>query len=383
MLLHSRASFKSGTVTVSAWIPGLGPLSCPAPLPCLAAVAPAAGTIHYGHWIAFAVMVAVLLTLDLTVFHKKSHEPSLRESAFWTCFWAGLALSFNVLVWWWLGGQPAIEFLTGYLVEWSLSMDNVFVFAVVFGYFGVPLKYQYRVLFWGILGAVLMRLSFVLLGAELVERYKWVLWLFGAFLVYTGIKLAWSKDEHEPGDNRVVRTVRRFIPVSTQPAGDRFFVREGGKLLATPLFLVLLVVESTDVLFAVDSVPAILGVVTPGTPHMRFIAFTSNVFAILGLRALYFLLAGVMDLFRFLNYGLAAVLIFVGGKMIAEASRHNEWLAGQGGWDPHAAGHLIHPALSLAVIVGLIGTSVVASLAYPERGDREVAGEGDDGGNVA
>jgi tellurite resistance protein TerC len=356
----------------------------PTPLPLLAAADVVAATdagspITISHWLAFAAMVAVLLTLDLTVFHKKSHDPSLRESAFWTCFWSALALSFNGLVWWWLGGRAAIEFLTGYLVEWSLSMDNVFVFAVVFGYFGVPLKYQYRVLFWGILGAVLMRLTFVLLGAELVERYKWILWLFGGFLVYTGIKLAWGDEQHDPGDNALIRTVRRFIPVSTQPAGDRFFIRENGRLLATPLFLVLLVVESTDVLFAVDSVPAILGVVTPGTPYMRFIAFTSNVFAILGLRALYFLLAGVMDLFRFLNYGLAAVLIFVGGKMIAEAARHSEWLAGFGGWDPHGKGHLIHPAVSLLVIVGLIGSSVAASLLYPDRSRPEIAGTGHDG----
>ncbi len=344
----------------------------------LAETAVAGPMITMTHWLAFAAMVTVLLVLDLTVFHKKSHEPSLSESAFWTCFWAALALSFNALVWWWLGGQAAIEFLTGYLVEWSLSMDNVFVFAVVFAYFGVPLKYQYRVLFWGILGAVLMRLTFVLLGAELVERYKWVLWAFGAFLVYTGIKLAFGDDDHEPGDNFFIRLFRRFIPVSTQPAGDRFFIREGGKLLATPLFLVLLVVESTDVLFAVDSVPAILGVVTPGTHYMRFIAFTSNVFAILGLRALYFLLAGVMDMFRFLNYGLSAVLVFVGCKMIAEAARHNEWLAAQGGWDAHAKGHLLHPAVSLLVIVTLIGTSVAASMLLPEKKQGLEVAEGDE-----
>jgi tellurite resistance protein TerC len=337
-------------------------------------------TIETIHWLAFAVFVTVMLVLDLTVFHRKSHEPSLRESAFWTCFWSALALGFNAIVWRWLGGKPALEFLTGYLVEWSLSMDNVFVFAVVFAYFGVPLKYQYRVLFWGILGAVIMRLTFVLLGAELVERYKWILWLFGAFLIYTGIKLAWGGGDHEPGENAMIRFFRRLIPVSSQPAGEKFFVREGGKLMATPLFLVLLVVESTDVLFAVDSVPAILGVVTPGTHYMRFIAFTSNVFAILGLRALYFLLAGVMDLFRFLNYGLSAVLVFVGCKMIAEAARHNEWLAAQGGWDPHAKGHLVHPAVSLAVIVALIGTSVAASLAFPERKHRGTLAEaGHDG----
>ncbi len=345
--------------------------------PLVALADAAAGSIQAFHWLAFAAFVVVMLTLDLTVFHKHAKEPSLRESAFWTLFWSALAFTFNAIVWWWLGGKAALEFLTGYLVEWSLSMDNVFVFAVVFAYFGVPLKYQYRVLFWGILGAVLMRLTFVLLGAELVERYKWIMWFFGAFLVYTGIKLAFGDEDHEAGDNAMVRFFKRIIPLSSQSAGDRFFVQENGRLMATPLFLVLLVVESTDVLFAVDSVPAILGVVEKGTPYMRFIAFTSNVFAILGLRALYFLLAGVMDLFRFLNYGLSAVLVFVGMKMLAEAARHTEWLAEWGGWDAHVKGHLVHPAVSLLVIVALIGTSVAASLMFPERKDgTEVAGDG-------
>jgi tellurite resistance protein TerC len=250
------------------------------------------------------------------------------------------------------------------------------VFAVIFGYFRVPLKYQYRVLFWGILGAVLMRLTFVLVGAELVERFHWVMPLFGAFLVYTGIKLAFGEEESHPEESTLVKLFRRLIPVTNQSEGDKFFVREGGRLMATPLFLVLLIVESTDVLFAVDSVPAILGIVTPGAHYMRFVAFTSNVFAILGLRALYFLLAGVMDMFRFLNYGLSAVLVFVGGKMIIEAARHSEALATWGGWDAHAKGHLVHPAVSLVVIVGLIGASVAASLAFPERKDGgEVAGD--------
>jgi len=332
-----------------------------------AAPAPAGeGPIQAIHWAAFAVFVTVLLALDLLVFHKHSHEPSLSESAFWTCIWSALALSFNGLVWWWLGSDAAIEFLTGYLVEWSLSMDNVFVFAVVFGYFGVPLKYQYRVLFWGILGAVLMRLTFVLVGAELVERFHWILWLFGGFLVYTGLKLAFSHEDVHPEDNLLLRFFRRLIPVTNKPAGDRFFIEEEGRWVATPLFLVLLVVESTDVLFAVDSVPAIFGVVDQNAHYFRFVVFTSNVFAILGLRALYFLLAGVMDLFRFLNYGLSAVLVFVGGKMIAEAARHTEWLAEFGGWDAHAEGHLVPPWASLVVIVRLIGASIAASLLFPE-----------------
>ena len=335
------------------------------------------GVIHAGHWLAFAVFVIVMLTLDLTVFHKKAHEPTLAESGFWTAFWALLALAFNGIVWWWLGGDAAIEFLTGYLVEWSLSMDNVFVFAVVFGTFRVPLKYQYRVLFWGILGAVLMRLTFVLVGAELIAHFKWVFWIFGGFLVYTGVKLAISHDEVHPEDNFLLKLARRTMPFTMKPSGDRFFVREEGRLVATPLFLVLLVVESTDVLFAVDSVPAIFGVVTEGTPYFTFVVFTSNVFAILGLRALYFLLAGVMDLFRFLNYGLSAVLIFVGGKMIAEAARHNEWFAERGGWDAHAEGHLIAPWLSLVVIIGLIGVSVVASLLFPARSGEAEGSEGE------
>ena len=342
-----------------------------------AQAAAAAGQIQMTHWIAFAIFVTVMLVLDLTVFHKQSHEPSLRESAFWTCFWSALAFGFNAIVWWWLGSKAAIEFLTGYLVEWSLSMDNVFVFAVVFAYFGVPLKYQYRVLFWGILGAVIMRLTFVLLGAELVERANWILWFFGGFLVYTGIKLAVGDKNHDPGDGMLIKFFRRFIPVTNTPAGDRFFVQENGRMMATPLFLVLLVVESTDVLFAVDSVPAIFGVVDQREHYFEFVVFTSNVFAILGLRALYFLLAGVMDLFRFLNYGLSAVLVFVGAKMIAEAARHNAWLAAQGGWDAHADGPLVPPWLSLLVIVALIGTSVAASLAFPDRKDgRETAGGG-------
>jgi tellurite resistance protein TerC len=328
------------------------------------------GPVQMVHWVAFATLVAVLLTLDLTVFHRKSHEPSLRESAFWTCFWSALAFAFNGLVWWWLGGKAAVEFLTGYLVEWSLSMDNVFVFAVVFGTFRVPLKYQYRVLFWGILGAVVMRLTFVLVGAELVERFRWLFWLFGGFLVWTGFKLAFSDEEVHPEDNFLLKLARRVIPVTSQPAGDRFFIREAGRLVATPLFLVLLVVESTDVLFAVDSVPAIFGVVDSREEYFRFVVFTSNVFAILGLRALYFLLAGVMDLFRFLKYGLSAVLVFVGGKMIAEAAHHNEWLAERFGWDPHS-GHLVPPWASLIVVVSLIGTSIAASILFPERKETE------------
>jgi tellurite resistance protein TerC len=332
--------------------------------------------VEYWHWIAFGVFVTVMLTLDLTVFHRKSHEPSLRESAFWTCFWCSLAAGFNLLVWYQWGGKHAIDFLNGYLIEWSLSMDNVFVFAVIFSYFRVPLKYQYRVLFWGILGAIFMRLTFVLIGAALIERFKWMMVVFGVFLVYTGFKLMFKGDEEvHPENNILMRLGKRLFRVSQEPHGDRFFVIENGKRCVTPLFLVLLVVESTDVVFAVDSVPAIFAITKE-----PFIVFTSNIFAIMGLRALYFLLAGVMDMFRYLNYGLAAVLVYVGAKMISDFVVHTETFAAWTGIDrfvpvpdpahpdlePHSE-HLVPGWVNLIVIVTLLGTSIVASIIAQRR----------------
>jgi tellurite resistance protein TerC len=305
---------------------------------------------QWWHWAAFGVFVAVMLALDLGVFHRHSRKPTLRESTFWTVFWAALALGFNGLVWHWGGSTAAIQFLTGYLVEWSLSMDNVFVFAVIFTFFQVPPKYQYRVLFWGILGAIFMRLVFILVGAALIARFEWVLLLFGALLIITGIRLAIKDENVNPEHNIFMRFGRRILPVASGSHGKRFFARENGRRCVTPLFLVLLVVESSDVLFAIDSVPAIFGVTRD-----PFIVFTSNIFAILGLRALYFLLAGVMGLFRYLHYGLAAVLIFVGAKMIAEY-----WFEL----------HLFkdNPWISLAVIAGLLGIAIVASLvAGPDK----------------
>ena len=300
------------------------------------------------HWLAFGVLVLVLLVLDLFVFHRHSREPTLRESAIWTVVWCLIALAFNAVVWAWRGPYVAIEFLTGYLVEWSLSMDNVFVFAVIFNFFAVPLKYQYRVLFWGILGAVIMRLTFILLGSALLQQFDWLLWIFGAFLIYTGVKLALHSDSDvNPEKNLLMRAARRLFPVSKEDQGNRFFVVEDGRRCITPLFLVLLVVESTDVLFAVDSVPAIFGVTQD-----PFTVFTSNIFAILGLRALYFLLAGVMDLFRYLNYGLAAVLVFVGVKMVLEF-----WLGT----------HLFSPVVSLLIILSLLGISIAASTIAKRR----------------
>lgn len=318
--------------------------------------------IQLWHWLAFGGLVALLLILDLGVFHRTSHETTLREAGIATAVWAAIALGFNGVVLGWLGSQAAQEFLTGYLVEWSLSMDNVFVFAVIFGYFGVPKKFQYRVLFWGILGAVFMRLSFVLLGASLMHHVEWLMLLFGGFLIYTGLKLWFSKEaDPEPEKSWVLRLARRYLRIAPGEHGDRFFVRtETGGRAITPLFLVLLVVESTDVIFAVDSVPAILGVVSPG-PHQGFVAFTSNVFAILGLRALYFLLAGVMNLFHYLHYGLSAILIFIGAKMSLKYIDHQDWAAFRLWPLPDWA--------SLVVVLGLLVASIGLSLAFPAKGE--------------
>ncbi|MGD9724076.1 MAG: TerC family protein [Pirellulales bacterium] len=317
-------------------------------MPLVAQVPAAAPEPTLWHWLAFGAFVIVLLAIDLVVFHRDSHEPSLRESAIWTIVWCSIALAFNGLIWVWRGPAIGIEFLTGYLVEWSLSMDNVFVFAVVFQFFGVPLKYQYRVLFWGILGAIVMRLTFILAGAALLERFDWALWIFGAFLIYTGVKLGLHSDAKvDPDRNILMRLAKRLFPVARESHGEKFFAVEDGRRCMTPLFLVLLVVESTDVLFAVDSVPAIFGVTKDA-----FTVFTSNIFAILGLRALYFLLAGAIDIFRYLNYGLAAVLIFVGTKMVVEY------------W---AGSHLVTPVGSLLIILGLLGVSIVASIIAKRR----------------
>lgn len=304
------------------------------------------------HWLAFAAFVAGLLALDLTVFHRRSRETTLREAGLWTLVWCLLALAFDGLVWRWLGRHAAAEFLTGYVIEWSLSMDNVFVFAMIFAYFMVARKYQYRVLFWGILGAVFMRLSFVLVGAQLLRHFEWVSALLGLFLVYSGARLCFhGESKPHPEKNVVLRLARRLLPVSSGSTGDRFFVREAGRWCMTPLMVVLVVIETTDVMFAVDSVPAILGVVNKQAGYFTFIVFTSNVFAILGLRALYFLLAAVMDLFRYLNYGLSSILAFVGLKMLAEYF-----------YQPADGGHLVPAWASLLTVVTLLTVSILASL---------------------
>ena len=253
-----------------------------------------------------------MLALDLGVFHRKAHEVQIKEALGWTAFWITLALLFNLGIYFWRGPEPALEFLTGYLIEKALSVDNIFVFLLIFSYFDVPLLYQHKVLFWGILGALIMRALFIVMGITLIQKVHWVIYIFGGFLILTGIKIALQKEkEIRPERNPVLRIFREFMPVSERYENGKFFLKKEGRYLATPLFIVLLVVETTDIVFAVDSIPAILAITLDS-----FIVYTSNVFAILGLRALYFALAGLMQLFHRLHYGLAAILVFVGIKML-------------------------------------------------------------------
>lgn len=294
-------------------------------------------------WVGFTLLVLVLLVLDLFVFHRKAHEVRVREAIVWTCVWIGLALLFNVGIYFWFGPERALEFLTGYLIEKALSVDNLFVFLVVFSYFSVPAALQHRVLFWGILGALVMRAVFIVLGAALIHQFHWVTYVFGAFLVLTGIKLLVQREaEVHPERNPALRLFRRLVPAVEGYRGARFFVKESGRLYATPLFMVLVVVEATDLIFAVDSIPAIFAVTTD-----EFIVYTSNIFAILGLRALYFALAGMLGRFHYLKVGLALVLGFVGAKMLV------------------AGYYKIPIGLSLMAIITLLAGSVVASLLRP------------------
>jgi tellurite resistance protein TerC len=297
-------------------------------------------------WIGFNVFVLAMLALDLGVFHRKAHAVSLKESLAWTALWVALALVFNAGVWHYAGSQKALEFFTGYLIEKSLSVDNIFVFALLFSYFAVPLKYQHKVLFWGILGALMMRAVMIGAGVALITRFSWIIYIFGAFLILTGIKMIVKREEEiHPERNPVVRWFKRLMPVTSDYREDRFFVRENGIRMATPLFVVLLLVEISDVIFAVDSIPAIFAVTTD-----PFIVYTSNVFAILGLRSLYFALAGVMDKFHYLKIGLGVVLTFVGVKMLLA---HTAWK--------------IDTLVSLGVIVFTLAASVVMSLLRPKK----------------
>lgn len=263
-------------------------------------------------WIAFGVFILAMLALDLFVLHREAKEISFREAALTSGFWIVLGLAFGVFVWIWAGPTTAGEYFAGYIIEKSLSVDNIFVFALIFSYFAVPLRYQYRVLFWGVVGALLMRAVFILIGAQLLERFHWMIYVFGFFLIYTGIKMARRHDrEVHPEHNSLLKLARRALPVTKDYRGQRFVVREGGRLMGTPLLAVLITVESADLVFAVDSIPAIFAITTN-----TFVVWTSNSFAILGLRALYFMLAGMMKRFAYLQVGLSVILVFVGAKFL-------------------------------------------------------------------
>jgi len=291
-------------------------------------------------WGGFVAFIVALLLLDLMVFHRKAHEVSMREALVWSVFWVGLAVAFNVAVYHWYGSQKALEFTTGYLIEKALSVDNIFVFLVIFKFFAVPAAYQHRVLFYGILGALVMRAVFILLGAALLAQFHWVIYLFGAILLITGARmLARQGEQVHPDRNPICRLVSGWVPMTRTYHEDRFTAVENRRRVATPLFLVLVTIEATDLVFAVDSIPAVFAVTRD-----PFIVFTSNIFAILGLRALFFLLAGVMDRFHLLKTGLALVLLFVGAKMVIV-----EW-------------YKIPIGASLMVVGALIGGSVLASV---------------------
>jgi tellurite resistance protein TerC len=294
-------------------------------------------------WILFNVFVLAMLVLDLGVFHRRAHTVKFREALIWSIAWIALAAVFTVVIFFWHGRTPALEFVTGYVIELSLSVDNLFVFLLIFRFFQVPPIHQHKVLFWGILGALIMRAIFIAAGVSLIERFHWIVYVFGAFLIYSGIKLFFQNEaEIHPEKNPVLRLFRRWVPVTKDYVGNKFFVRNPG-LYATPLFVVLLVVETTDLLFAVDSIPAILAITRDA-----FIVYTSNVFAILGLRSMYFALAGMMEMFRYLHYGLSLVLVFVGAKMLA--SHYVE----------------IPTYLALTAVAGVLAISVIASVANPK-----------------
>jgi tellurite resistance protein TerC len=304
-------------------------------------------------WVGFIIFVLAMLALDLGVFNRKSHAITMKEAGIWTAVWISLALIFNVAIYFWRGQDAALEFLTGYLIEKALSVDNLFVFALIFTMFAVPARYQHRVLFWGVLGALIMRGVFIGAGAALLDRFHWLIYVMGAFLILTGIKLAVQKEtEIHPERNPLVRFFSKIFPITSSYHGEAFFVRLNGALAATPLFIVLLIVESTDVVFAVDSIPAIFAVTTD-----PFLVYTSNVFAILGLRSLYFLLAGALDKFHYLKPALAVILSFVGIKMLVSSF------------------YKIPVGVSLGVIAGLLAFAVIASLIRAKRLDAQ----GDDG----
>ncbi len=316
-----------------------------------------------GLWIFFGLLVVAVMALDLGLFNRSAHVPRFKEALGWSLTWSALALSFMAVVYFVRGPGDALDFLTGYLIEWSLSVDNIFIFLLIFDYFKTPASYQHRILFWGIVGAVVMRAILIGVGVVMIQKFHWIIYVFGGFLILTGIRMALKVEEKiEPERNLLLRLARKLIPMTRETHGQRFFVREGGALVATPLFIVLLMVESTDVIFAVDSVPAVLAITSD-----PFIVYTSNIFAILGLRSLYFLLAGVLEKFHLLRYGLAAILVFVGIKMTMADFFH------------------FSSPVALGVIAALLALSMGASLLFPRREDpsEEDAESSSEGGGKA
>ena len=300
-------------------------------------------------WTIFCVVVVVMLILDLGIFHRKAHAIRFQEALLWSGVWIGLALAYVGLIWWLHpdGAHTSLEFLTAYLVEESLSVDNLFVFFLIFSYFAVPSQYQYNCLFWGILGAMVFRAIFIVGGVALIQGFHWFLYVLGAILIVSGVKVAAQNSRTiAPEKNPILKLFRRFMPVATDSAGTKFFLRRDGRLLATPLFVTLLVVETTDIVFAMDSIPAVLGITRD-----TFVVYTSNVFAIMGLRALYFALAGAMELFHYLRFGLSAVLVFIGAKMLL------------GHW------YEIPVSVALLVVAVLLVLSFIASFIWPRKND--------------
>ncbi len=304
-----------------------------------------------GLWIGFSLFILIMLSLDLGLFNRKAHAIKYREATIWSIVWITLAMIFAGIVFWNQGTDLGLKFLTGYVIELSLSVDNLFVFLLLFSFFKVPAKVQHRVLFWGVLGALVMRLTMIFIGAALINRFHWIIYVFGAFLVYTGIKMFRQEDtDIQPEENPLVRAVTRHIPITRHYEDQKFFTRVDGKRTGTLLLLVLVIVEVTDLVFAVDSIPAIFAITTN-----TFIVYTSNVFAILGLRSMYFLLAGVVEKFQYLRMGLAIVLTFIGAKMLLEAF------------------HIIIPVwISLVAVAVVLLTSVIASILWPKQAEMDI-----------
>lgn len=321
--------------------------------------------ISVNFWIGFFVFVVVMLSLDLFVFHKKDAVIKVKEALLWSVFWIGLALLFNLGVWHFLGKAKALEFLTGYLIEESLSIDNLFVFIMIFGFFKIEAKFQHKILFWGIIGAIVMRAIFVFAGVALIQKFAWIMYLFGAFLVYTGVSMLFEKDEkdYNPNDNMLLKWFRKVFPVTDDMSVPHFFVkkeilrgqRKSMVMHATPFFIALLVIEASDVIFAVDSIPAVLSV-----SKDIFIVYTSNIFAILGLRSLYFALSGIMDYFHYLKYALSGILTFIGLKMCVNEFSHE--FGEQTGFTFH-----ISNFSSLGVIVAFLTISIVLSVLFKKK----------------